>query len=576
MATPNVPPARRRVSLPAVAGMPLLLLFLCAPFAHAQGGLSILCNPKEGPGQAGLVYQSICTASGGTPPYAWSTTALPAGLTLSATTGTSVTISGKVSFGGSYFYNVNVTDSSVPTPQQAQYQFVGNIVPSTPCLAPSQFSGSYLISGTNFAVGGGSSSVSVATFKGCEWGLSSDAPWITINGPTIGGYQDIGVLVPVAVASNPNSAPRTGHLIVTYPGYGSQSIEVDQNGTSCSFTVTPTTASVSAAGGNVSFSVSSSPAGCNPVFQSDSSNWLYVSPSLSVPPNYTCPVPANAGGVRTGNITIVGTGGQAAATFTVTQGAGTAPLPAIVKVTNAASYATGAVSPGEIISIFANASNPIGPTPAVQLNGSTCPSPCTSVPTTMGGVQVVFLPSGVSAPLTYVSATQINCVVPYEVQNGASLQIEVKYLGQTSNGYALQYASTKPGIFTALSTGSGLAAILQYDSQGNYQGQNSSSNPASAGWYLTFYVTGEGAVATPVTGRVTSSTTVAPLVGSPNILIDNLPSTVAYFAEAYGFVSGLMQVNAIVPAGVHTGQAVSLSLSMGGNSSQNGVTLSIQ
>ena len=76
-----------------------------------------------------------------------------------------------------------------------------------------------------------------------------------------------------------------------------------------------------------------------------------------------------------------------------------APPPTISKVTNAASYATGAVSPGEIISIFANASNPIGPTPYVQLSSANCPSPCANVPTTMGGVQVVFLPQEILAPL---------------------------------------------------------------------------------------------------------------------------------------------------------------------------------
>ena len=37
-----------------------------------------------------------------------------------------------------------------------------------------------------------------------------------------------------------------------------------------------------------------------------------------------------------------------------------------------------------------------------------------------------------------------------------------------------------------------------------------------------------------------------------------------------------MQVNAIVPAGVHTGQAVSLSLSMNGNNSQSGVVIYIK
>jgi uncharacterized protein (TIGR03437 family) len=163
----------------------------------------------------------------------------------------------------------------------------------------------------------------------------------------------------------------------------------------------------------------------------------------------------------------------------------------------------------------------------------------------MGGVQVIFQPGGVAAPLIYVSATQINCLVPYAVLGATTLQAQVNYLGQASNAYPLQFAETQPGIFTALATGTGLAIAEQYDAQGNYQGQNSSSNPAGVGWYLVFYVTGEGIIPSPaITGQVTSSANVIPLLGPPTVLIDNQPSTVPYFGEADGFVSGLMQVNA--------------------------------
>jgi uncharacterized protein (TIGR03437 family) len=252
-------------------------------------------------------------------------------------------------------------------------------------------------------------------------------------------------------------------------------------------------------------------------------------------------------------------------------------VPQITLVTNAASSVTGPVAPGEMISIFANEGTPIGPATAVSLNGSTCPAPCTDVPTTMGGVQVTFQPGGVAAPIMFASATQINCMVPYEMLGATAMKVEVKYLGQKSNVLALQYAPTQPGIFTSLGTGTGLATVQQYDLQGNYQGQNSASNPAKAGWYVMFYVTGEGIIPAPaVTGRVTNATNVAPLLGPPTVLIDNLPATVPYFAEANGLVSGLMQVNAIVPAGVRTGQAVPLSLAMNGVSSQAGVVIYTQ
>ncbi len=318
-----------------------------------------------------------------------------------------------------------------------------------------------------------------------------------------------------------------------------------------------------------------------------SSGWLQVAPSCVPTAPCTTPnagtlnlaVSVNPTGVAPGGPyfgTIVITGvGQAAGTtnvnvsFTVT-----APTPFISLVTNAASFVTGPVSPGEMISIFANPSAPIGPPTGVSLSAVTCPNPCTSVPTTLGGVQVIFQPGGVAAPITYVNSTQINCLVPYEILGGASIQLQVKYLGQNSNAVGLQYAASQPGVFTATGTGTGLASVQQYDTQGNYQGQNSSSNPAKAGWYLTFYATGEGIIPAPaVTGKVTSSANVVPLLGPPTVQIDNLPSTVTYFAEANGFVSGIMQVNAIVPAGVHTGQQVPLTLSMNGSNSQSGVVI---
>jgi uncharacterized protein (TIGR03437 family) len=187
---------------------------------------------------------------------------------------------------------------------------------------------------------------------------------------------------------------------------------------------------------------------------------------------------------------------------------------------------------------------------------------------------VIFQPGSVPAPLTYVSKTQVNCMVPYEILGSSAVEVQLNYLGQKSNIVPLQYAATQPGIFTALGTGNGLASAQQYDVDGMAKGQNSSSNPAMPGWIISFYATGEGIIPVPaVTGKVTSGGPILPLMGPPSVLIDNLPAPVSYFAEADGFVSGVMQINAIIPAEVRTGRAVSLSLSMDGRYSQPGVVL---
>ena len=256
-----------------------------------------------------------------------------------------------------------------------------------------------------------------------------------------------------------------------------------------------------------------------------------------------------------------------------------APLPTISAVVNAASGASAAVSPGELISLFAPASgaNPIGPATAVALDATTCPSPCTSVPKNMGGVTVTFLPSGLTAPLLYVSATQINAIVPYGVGAGG-LSVEVKYADQSSNIYPLSFAATAPGLF-ATNGGTGLAASYQLDTQANFS-YNTTATPAKAGWTIVLYMTGEGAV-TPAaaTGGVTVAKNTTPPVpvpaSAPTVLIGNQPATVSFYGEAPGLVSGVLQLNVVVPAGAGTGQQP-ISISLGNASTQAGVTVALQ
>jgi len=78
------------------------------------------------------------------------------------------------------------------------------------------------------------------------------------------------------------------------------------------------------------------------------------------------------------------------------------------------------VSPGEIVTVFGTG---LGPASPLQ----TAIDPTTGkVATTLGNVQVLF--NGYPAPLTYVSASQINCVVPYELAQLTQPYVEVKYM----------------------------------------------------------------------------------------------------------------------------------------------------
>jgi uncharacterized protein (TIGR03437 family) len=51
---------------------------------------------------------------------------------------------------------------------------------------------------------------------------------------------------------------------------------------------------------------------------------------------------------------------------------------------------------------------------------------------------------------------------------------------------------------------------------------------------------------------------------------------VSYAGAAPGLVAGVTQVNALIPSGVNPGSAIPIVLTIGGVSSQAGVTIAIQ
>jgi uncharacterized protein (TIGR03437 family) len=301
--------------------------------------------------------------------------------------------------------------------------------------------------------------------------------------------------------------------------------------------------------------------------------WFTISPSGSFTGSQTFTVALNptfnlgSFGAYTGDITFVsGNVTQSVPlTLNITPPVGPQRISAVV---SAASGVSSIISPGEIVSVYGTSLGPASPI-GLTLDSSG------KVAKLLGGVSVVI--NGYPAPLAYVSSTQINCTVPYEIAGSSTANVQVWYLNQTSPAFSLRVADTVPGIFTLNGSGTGLAAALNGSG-----GLNGPANPASVGGYITFYLTGEGATS-PVstTGGVTTLnlSSNGPLTPQPqapfSVSIGGQSAPIAFYGEAPGFVAGLLQVNAQIPDGLAPGSQP-LVVSLGNAQSRGGVTVSVK
>jgi uncharacterized protein (TIGR03437 family) len=220
-----------------------------------------------------------------------------------------------------------------------------------------------------------------------------------------------------------------------------------------------------------------------------------------------------------------------------------------LKVWNAASFApiTNAVAPGEFVSLF-----------GTGLSTATQAAASLPLPTTLAGVQVSV--NGVLAPISYVSPTQINVLVPYQTSGGYA-QFQVSNASGVSNPVTLYEFDTAPGVFTSeqgFAPGVGPAAALHAD-----YSFVSLQNPARIGETLQLYVTGLGAVTPPVAdGAAGAVNPLSIVIASVGVFVGEQNASVTFQGLAPGF-AGVYQVNFVVPPGVPSGQVI-LSVSTPG------------
>ncbi len=236
-------------------------------------------------------------------------------------------------------------------------------------------------------------------------------------------------------------------------------------------------------------------------------------------------------------------------------------VPGIATVVNAASFQGGAVSPGELITLFGDSIGPATPSSASPAQGA-------RFATTHAGRQLTF--DGHPAPLLFGSRGQINAVVPFAA--GGTTQMKLTTPAGTSYTLSLPVFSVVPAIFTRDSSGSGQGAVL--NSPG--LSKNSPSNPAPRGSTVTIYLTGAGPFTSPLNDGALAPAVDPPLVQLPiTVTIGGEPASVSYQGAAPGLVAGVVQVNAEIPPDISPGPAVPLTLTVGETPAQNSVTVAV-
>ncbi|HEX5226484.1 MAG TPA: hypothetical protein VFW44_02190 [Bryobacteraceae bacterium] len=153
--------------------------------------------------------------------------------------------------------------------------------------------------------------------------------------------------------------------------------------------------------------------------------------------------------------------------------------PNAVSVVNSASQAPARLAPEEIVAIYGSG---LGDTKRSVF----ALDPATGkVNTDLSGTQVFF--DSKPAPVLYASATQVNAIVPYEINPPNQTVMQVGYQGVLSPATTFPTASAIPAVFTVSGSGSGQAVALNQDGT-----ICDSAHPAVPGSYVTVYFTGGG------------------------------------------------------------------------------------
>ena len=128
---------------------------------------------------------------------------------------------------------------------------------------------------------------------------------------------------------------------------------------------------------------------------------------------------------------------------------------------------------------------------ALSASSTPATAPSVPLPLSLGGISITI--NGVAAPLFFVSGSQINLLVPIELNPGPATLIVTTAQGQKSAALSFTLLPYAPGLFSFSSTGSGAGAFLHPNGV-----PVGGAAPAKPGEALVIYLTGLGQTNPPV------------------------------------------------------------------------------
>lgn len=177
-------------------------------------------------------------------------------------------------------------------------------------------------------------------------------------------------------------------------------------------------------------------------------------------------------------------------------------------------------------------------------------------PTSLSGTSVII--GGTEAPLYFVSAGQINALIPFELSAGQTYQVIVNNNGALSAPAPLQTGPLTPGVYAYPSGFAGAedavtgALICEEPYAVNCVAGITGASPAKPGEYIAIYLVGMGSTTTPITSGQPSPPNELTTV-QPTVTLNGENISPILYSGLTPTAVGLYQINFQVPADAPNG-----------------------